>query len=155
MANNIVLRLPVLTSTQSWCCDNGCGNCTPFLGDEGWVSDCCKTDLLLWDESQESFVDIVEPPNPRFVDAAAWTARWEPAPAKLKRLPVGEEWFYWLMLPNEQNAMLVRISHPYQDYRWVQTFSGYIENLDALSRFKEALWFGPVTVTAPPPWPHD
>ncbi len=67
--------LPMLNSGQSWCCDKGCGTCLPMQIDfeysrtedldgnlleskthKAWVSDCCKADLLQWDESKNEFV---------------------------------------------------------------------------------------------------
>ena len=71
------MELPKITPTQSWACENGCGECKPVLRDiivyeamdadtgklihletePAWVSDCCEVELLLYDESISDFVD--------------------------------------------------------------------------------------------------
>jgi hypothetical protein len=69
-------KLPELTSTQAWCCSNGCGECRPVPDEfetmreedvQGnlirreieniFVSHCCRKDLMLWDESTQDFID--------------------------------------------------------------------------------------------------
>lgn len=67
--------LPALVKGQSWCCENGCGDCTPVealheysrcedrfgnvvsKSEKVYVSHCCKSALLLWDEDKQTFVD--------------------------------------------------------------------------------------------------
>ena len=70
------LPLPEIAPQQSWCCENGCGECTPVQTDfeyskttdsagnvleskieKIWVSHCCKAELMLWDESKQYFVE--------------------------------------------------------------------------------------------------
>ena len=69
--------LPGLQPGQSWCCEKGCGECTPVQTEfvyrsterppgvvvekevgQVWVSGCCKADLMLWDEGKQDFVGI-------------------------------------------------------------------------------------------------
>lgn len=68
-------HLPKITSGQSWWCINGCGECKPkeslfeysrtehSNGDiesksqRVFVSHCCHTDLMLWDEGKQDFVE--------------------------------------------------------------------------------------------------
>lgn len=71
------MKLPEIGKTQSWCCENGCGECKPVMDDFEysrtedmagnliesktevvWVSNCCKADLMLWDEDKQNFVDF-------------------------------------------------------------------------------------------------
>jgi len=65
--------LPTLTATQSWCCENGCGETTPRveqfeysrLEDKRgrliesktapvWRSTCCGADLFVYDEASST-----------------------------------------------------------------------------------------------------
>lgn len=67
--------LPVITAQQAWCCENGCGTCTPVqidfeysrtespdgvvlesLTEKVWRSACCRAELMLWDEAKQDFV---------------------------------------------------------------------------------------------------
>lgn len=69
--------LPLLTSSQSWCCAEGCGDCKPKqiefefsreTAKDGslieskttpiWVSDCCGGDLMLWDASLDEAIEV-------------------------------------------------------------------------------------------------
>jgi hypothetical protein len=69
--------LPVLDTSQVWCCSEGCGECAPIQVEfeygsterpigtlverkvgQVWVSACCKADLELWDESKQNFVSF-------------------------------------------------------------------------------------------------
>lgn len=69
--------LPEIGPTQSWSCENGCGECKPKQIDfeyartedppgtvterkvgKIWVSECCEADLMLWDEGKQNFVDF-------------------------------------------------------------------------------------------------
>lgn len=67
--------LPKIGEQQSWCCDEGCGVCSPIQVDfefsrtedtdgnliesrtqKVWRSDCCKAGLMLWDETAQDYV---------------------------------------------------------------------------------------------------
>ena len=71
-------ELPTITDRQSWCCENGCGECRPVQIDfeysrtedmdgnlieskteKVWASHCCKAELMLWDEDRQDFIDWV------------------------------------------------------------------------------------------------
>lgn len=64
------MKLPQITADQVWCCEMGCGGCTPKeidrmysetrdpngrlvqrLTEKDWVSNCCNANLFLWDNS--------------------------------------------------------------------------------------------------------
>jgi hypothetical protein len=70
------MELPKIEAQQSWCCENGCGECKPVQIDfeysrtedmagnmieskteKVWVSQCCKAGLDLWDEAKQGFVE--------------------------------------------------------------------------------------------------
>ena len=70
-------KLPELNEGQEWCCSKGCGPCQPVQYDfeysrtetldgvlidskteKVWVSHCCKAELELWDEKQNTFVEV-------------------------------------------------------------------------------------------------
>lgn len=70
-------ELPVITARQSWCCENGCGECRPvqidfeyYREEDGngnlierktekmWASHCCGADLMLWDDDKQDFVEV-------------------------------------------------------------------------------------------------
>ena len=70
-------QLPTITERQSWCCENGCGECRPVQIDfeysrtedmDGnlidsktekiWASHCCEAGLDLWDEDSQRFVEF-------------------------------------------------------------------------------------------------
>lgn len=79
------MELPEITKSQSWCCSEGCGDCTPVPTDfeysrtedrQGnliesktekiFVSNCCGAELMLWDEEKQDnvafeFVEGVAP----------------------------------------------------------------------------------------------
>jgi hypothetical protein len=69
--------LPEIQPGQSWCCEEGCGECTPvqvefeYSRSESppgvivrrevgnvWVSHCCKAGLMLWDEGKQGFINL-------------------------------------------------------------------------------------------------
>ncbi len=70
-----VMKLQEITDRQSWCCENGCGECQPVQIDfeysrtedmagnliesktkKVWVSHCCHAELELWDEEKQGFI---------------------------------------------------------------------------------------------------
>lgn len=67
--------LPEIGERQAWCCNEGCGICSPIQVDfeylrttddagnlvesrtqKVWRSDCCNAELMLWDEIAQTFV---------------------------------------------------------------------------------------------------
>lgn len=71
------VKLPEISPSQTWVCSRGCDECTPTEVDmvlqsvyDNWgvlqsqlvtnnfVSDCCKEDILLYDNDSQSFVDF-------------------------------------------------------------------------------------------------
>lgn len=72
-------KLPDLKENQSWCCSNGCGTCHTIesvhermiekdkngkilnaIYEHYFSSSCCHSDLLIWDDGLEEFVDFKE-----------------------------------------------------------------------------------------------
>ena len=68
-------NLPELKDGQSWCCGNGCGDCKPVKTkfeysrtetpsgkliesktEDNFVSDCCGSELMLWDSKKQDTV---------------------------------------------------------------------------------------------------
>lgn len=80
------MELPLINEDhQSWCCNNGCGTCAPVQVDQeysrteypdgrkdirtekAWVSDCCKVEMMVWDELKQ---DTIEPSEVESINLA-------------------------------------------------------------------------------------
>lgn len=86
IAHRVGMRVVVSASIEAdidWCCENGCGICTPKLGEHAysqlfsptgelvsqktekvWYSSCCGAELMAWRKSTQAFDDSVLPTTP-------------------------------------------------------------------------------------------
>lgn len=70
-------QLPSIEVHQSWCCARGCGECRAVQidfeysrtedmdgnlleskTDRVWASHCCHSELMLWDDKKQNFIDV-------------------------------------------------------------------------------------------------